>query len=300
MAQLAIKGHPTRGKEVIEILEMLGGENEYKLNGCNIECAYYKKNGVIHNTSPVGFNNIKLLTLEKFLEKFPYKVGDKVQHNGATSCGSIYIIEQMKWEDNQVKYVICDLYWKNCKCTVTSKDLQPYKEEDFGECIEKTIDICLFGKKETTDRKYNVEEYLKVWKETDKGLEVVVNDRFELKEYNGKFYIIKKQQQYPKTYEECCRVLGIIDRENGYCGYKLELLGAFQELLICRDAYWKIAGDWKPDYMYCDLYCIGYDGNVITWKMQGGCRLLAFPTEEMRDTFYENFKELIELVKELL
>jgi hypothetical protein len=52
--------------------------------------------------------------------------------------------------------------------------------------------------------------------------------------------------------------------------------------------------------MYCDLYCIGYDGNVITWKMQGGCRLLVFPTSEMRDAFYENFKELIEECKELL
>lgn len=29
MANLAIKGHATRGKEVIEILEMLGGENGY-------------------------------------------------------------------------------------------------------------------------------------------------------------------------------------------------------------------------------------------------------------------------------
>ena len=28
--------------------------------------------------------------------------------------------------------------------------------------------------------------------------------------------------------------------------------------------------------------------------------ILTFPTEEMRDTFYENFKELIEQCKELL
>lgn len=28
MANLAIRGHATRGKEVIEILEMLGGENK--------------------------------------------------------------------------------------------------------------------------------------------------------------------------------------------------------------------------------------------------------------------------------
>lgn len=30
---LAIKGHPTRGKEVIEILEMLGGKNKFNFKG---------------------------------------------------------------------------------------------------------------------------------------------------------------------------------------------------------------------------------------------------------------------------
>ena len=33
MKTLVIKGHPTRGKEVIETLEMLGGKNEGGLNG---------------------------------------------------------------------------------------------------------------------------------------------------------------------------------------------------------------------------------------------------------------------------
>ena len=31
-----------------------------------------------------------------------------------------------------------------------------------------------------------------------------------------------------------------------------------------------------------------------------GSRILAFPTQEMRDAFYENFKDLIEQCKELL
>lgn len=33
MANLAIKGHATRGSEVIELLEMLGGINKYKHKG---------------------------------------------------------------------------------------------------------------------------------------------------------------------------------------------------------------------------------------------------------------------------
>ena len=36
MANLAIKGHATRGKEVIGILEMLGGKNSYDATGLDI------------------------------------------------------------------------------------------------------------------------------------------------------------------------------------------------------------------------------------------------------------------------
>lgn len=110
--------------------------------------------------------------------------------------------------------------------------------------------------------------------------------------WNEETKTLEELYHYPKTLYECCAILGLT--ELGIIGgYRRGLLTQFRNLLICRDAYWKIAGNWKPDIMYGDLYCIGYDGNVITWKMQGGCRLLVFPTEEMRDAFLENFKELI-------
>ena len=141
MGNLAIKGHETRGEEVIKILEMFGGKTSYE---CSYKDGYdssyfffinadenFSIDGLAYNSEEL--KNYYIFTLEEFLEKFPYTVGDKVQHNGATSCGSVYVIEQIKWEDNQVKYVICDLYWKNCKCTVISKDLQPYKEEIIEE-----------------------------------------------------------------------------------------------------------------------------------------------------------------------
>ena len=48
---LAIKGHSTRGKEVIEVLEMLGGKNFYNWSGFG-GYAYYVGVGII---SVVGF-----------------------------------------------------------------------------------------------------------------------------------------------------------------------------------------------------------------------------------------------------
>ena len=122
----------------------------------------------------------------------------------------------------------------------------------------------------------------------------------------------KKKKEYPKTYEECAKVL--LDRasvRNDF-GYKGELLVALQKLLVCRDAYWKIAGEemglgkdlsWVPDWMCLDpLYVILYQYHAICRaEVNGGTScILAFPTEEMRDAFKENFDPDIEICKELL
>lgn len=171
-------------------------------------------------------------------------------------------------------------------------------------------------KEETMNRKYNVEEYLKVWEETEKGLEVVVNDNFELKEDNGKFYIIKKQSQYPKTYGECHKLM--VEWKEYDCNPNSELILCespihdFCKIIVARNIYWKIAGEqmglgkpWKPDYTNPDinLYVIINIHNRLE-KVKYGygfqyC-ILTFPTAEMRDTFFENFKDLIETCKELL
>ena len=113
------------------------------------------------------------------------------------------------------------------------------------------------------------------------------------------------KEQYPQTYKECCDVLGIGTMDNDAKGYKHFLIIQFQELIIARDAYWKIAGGWEPNWNdpTNTYYTITVKCNEIC-KSQGHRHntLLAFPTEEMRDAFYENknFKRLIEDCKELL
>lgn len=133
--------------------------------------------------------------------------------------------------------------------------------------------------------------------------ELVLGDDFEIKVENDKTFVVRKQPQYPKTYEECCKILGLEDSIiEGCLGYEYKLLNAFQKLLLCRDAYWKIAGDWKPNFSNDDknfmIAC--YYGKIYTTLVTNYNRVLVFPTEEMRDAFYENFKELIEECKELL
>ena len=147
--------------------------------------------------------------------------------------------------------------------------------------------------------------------------ELVLGDEFEVKVENGKTFVVRKQPPYPKTFENCLKILGYniahtIPMNHGHNG---SLMMKFQRLLICRDAYWKIAGNeiglgkpWEPDYNEESYeqgspikYVIYYTGTHITKEQK--CTpsyILAFPTPEMRDAFYENFKDLIEECKELL
>ena len=127
-----------------------------------------------------------------------------------------------------------------------------------------------------------------------------------------KIVLEKKKKEYPKTYEECCKVIDYALEGETIIGYKASLLRSLQKLLICRDAYWKIAGEemglgkpWEPDWdddEWPDMYYISWSGKYLDKEKGYPCcnMILIFPTEEMRDAFYENFKELIEQCKELL
>lgn len=139
--------------------------------------------------------------------------------------------------------------------------------------------------------------------------ELDLQGKFEVVLREGKYYVERIKPQYPKTYEECfnicfgnkhhiVQVVGLDD-----LGDNKELFESFIKLKICRDAYWKIAGDWKPNWkdFSTQKYSISVDkDDIILSQRVTGSRIFVFPTAEMRDAFYENFKDLIEKCKELL
>ena len=138
-----------------------------------------------------------------------------------------------------------------------------------------------------------------------------------------KITLEKKEKMYPKTYGECCEILGVdphnfLTITNCYEGevettdYEKSLSSKFVSLWglrICRDAYWKIAGEemglgkpWEydcnsEDFTPAIIYRSGFVQKV---EIQYRNAILTFPTDEMRDAFYENFNELIGRCKELL
>ncbi len=293
--KLAIKGHPTRGKEVIEILKMMGGENFNNYDG-KMEPLYFliDIDNIIKYGSNFNDNFLAYFTLEEFLEKYPFKVGDKVTLDNKL-CSIIW----MCWECNKIYYVVQGtdpMFTKK----VTANELKPYKETNMNE--------------------NKFPSFEPMFKMNDE-LEYKIPDGYEITEVSKDTVFIKPiKPQYPKTYKKCCSIVGGIapERHLQYDttpSYKFEedlrdSLESLRKLLICCKAYWKIAGEqmglgksWEPDWSTENeiKYVIEVYRNNVRKNSQGYSNtLLSFPTKEMRDAFYENFKDMIEQCKKLL
>jgi hypothetical protein len=314
MAELAIAGHETRGKEVIDILEMLGGKihrDRFYSNNANNICSWYyiDKDGYIEHAHQTSFNDITnsmgttFFTLEGFLEKYPYKVGDKALINYDMK-ENVYTIKSMVWNTffKCVTYRLetIDFYGIVDYHDCFADDMKRYLEQK-EEIMEVNIDITLapdLKGKDYSGRKF--------------GYKIPNGYEFECVRENE--IILKPiKTQYPKTYCECCDVLqvGFIYDLKDLTKDEAKLMDYFIGLKRCRDAYWKVYGEemglgkpWKPEnptkYYIFTIENNGSDiiKNAITDKWRN--RFLVFPTEEMRDVFYENFRYLIDGCKELL
>ena len=370
--KLAIKGHLTRGKEVIELLEMMGGSNFHKYVGNNDETLYYidDRNNIDYDWTLWDNNRYTIFTLEKFLEKYPFKVGDKVflYDNITEGC-----VTGMEWDEDKgtVKYCVYTSaeYWCDVKellkwnKALTNKETDDIKSGNSKR--ERTHEDVIFDsiiwhlRNSVNNGKQNLsggecEDYFRevVKKNNENKMKNVLAELLdhikttpteelerefeEIKEWSNvgptveEFRTfcecVNKKPVYPKTYAECCEKLGIeedlrfvyedIDGNhiNSACisNYRirgLELYRNLEKLKICRDAYWKIAGEqmglgkpWEPDWNEeTDKFTISNKCNKIylnntAWYAE----VLSFPTAEIRDAFYENFKDLIEKCKELL
>ena len=216
------------------------------------------------------------------MSELKYKVGDKV----TLTNGDIMTVDQI---NDKFKWYLMREDPLNCYTDEMIEGL--VKEET------KPIDFTI----KATDTKGKVE--------------VVIPDGYSYVIENDKLYFIteKKDVTYPKTYEECCKVLGVSEFEYNHTGtkmwYRHKLMATLDNLMLCRDAYWKIAGEemglgkpWKPDWNDTSIkYCLERDFDAIDKNVSNHKgHTFTFPTEEMRDAFKENFDPDIEICKEFL
>ena len=234
--------------------------------------------------------NSKTKSLEKLIAP-KFKVGDKIRHKTANID---YVLEISRVYDDSYGIVGCG--WMVSMEYQNEYELVPNKINKDME--EKKINQMSLANCDLDE------------------VEIVLGDRFELKIIDGKYYAVRKKPIYPTTYADCCDILGFKNRNknvqqflNSCDLYDFELMTKLSMLKVCRDTYWKLAGEqmglgkpWEPDWNESKpKYTIAVIENKLVkhYALTQHC-ILAFPTEEMRDAFYENFKEIIEQCKELL
>lgn len=294
--KLAIKGHSTRGEEVIKLLEMMGGKNTEGYIGVDCDEIYTIEDGYIIQS--YDWNDCLVFTLEEFLEKYPFKIGDKV-----TNGFDFYTIKSMGWSED-CETMIYD--FEDSVIVLAAEDMKLVNEDKTIDNSTEASQFMQLGK--TVAVCFNTANY-------ENEVELQLGD-YEIVVRDGKTYAVLKKPAYPKTYEECCKVLRISPEfliKYSVDGSDTErdapLIRKFIKLKRCRDVYWKIAGEemglgkpWEPDWNKSKpKYTIVFIENELVKRFAlTQSYILAFPTEEMRDAFYENFKNLIEGCKELL
>lgn len=178
--------------------------------------------------------------------------------------------------------------------------LQPHKEEPMENkpnLLQRLKEYFDNTPRDVLEKEWNELSYLnEIGPTIDQYLECV------------KKYRLPK---YPKTYEECCKMLGYSGNYNMILTTDVDnkLFNALYRLKVCRDAYWKIAGEqmglgkpWEYDMSKDEFsYAISYQyGDIQKNEVRYKNHFLSFPTEEMRDAFKENFDGDIDICKEFL
>lgn len=289
MNKIAIQGHPTRGKEVIQILESLGGKNINKFIGTFKSFYFIDDKNEINDDLKENFPpNYKFYTLEEFEEEFPFKIGDKV----ITTLGHIGTIINI--EDN--KY---EVFFKIDSALVNPKRLKPYKEMKEERNITLTLDKAKEWYKkggelrEVALQAYSKEELTKVelpktWEEFCENYPKCSEEAF----FNQGSFIY---QQNTKNFRH-------VDIDKNVCPSKksAEAHLALIQLEQLRDCYRQ--GD-IPDFNDDNTkkYCIVKIKNDICVKTTyNTSSFLTFTKKEVAEEFLVNFEPLIKIAEDYI
>lgn len=250
--------------------------------------------------------------------KLTYKVGDRVRvkslewYNQNKNKSGVVFLSGLNFTEEMAVYcgkvVTIDGCLYGNRYFIVGCGFYTWNDEMFDGLAEEEIVLKGCTQGETpgmgTVRVVKVDKTVVALPENVNKSELVVDKDCKIVTENNKMFLVRKKPDLPKTYDECCNILGAyqqfvfkgIDEWEAVEHTKLIMLRR------CRNAYWKLANDWKPDWIAkMDKY------TITTWKGRISLdigthhnQFLVFPTKKMRDEFYSNFKSLIEECKEFL
>jgi hypothetical protein len=265
--KIAIQGHPTRGNEVIQIFESLGGKNVQGLTGI-YKTFYYidDKNKITDDHKRNVPSTYKLYTLEEFEKEFPFKIGDTVINDK----GDEGFITGLITMNNKILYSV--KYNYNQFGVVSSNLLKLKKKEMNTRNITLTLDKA------------------KEW----------YNNGGELREIALQAFTEQELNPLPKSWKEYVNRYGVPNLKyifSSSCPNKYIALWKLEQL---RDCYRQ---GWKPDWN--DLvgikYCIAIESDKLRVRTHGYLNeFLSFQSVEIAREFLKNFESLIKEAEDLI
>ena len=283
--KIAIQGHPFRGKEVIQILESLGGIDTDTLKGTYTTFYYIDDKNEICDDHKENFPpTYKLYTLNEFEKEFPFKIGDIVLIKGVNKP---YEVIALEWYMNKLCYKLDnELHYAPGTLTTYEK----MKEK-------RNITLTL--------------EKAREWYKKGGELKEIALQAFSEKELNP----------LPRSWEEFCEkypvkkgecileskdVITVVPCDCSNRIYKNWFLSkksveahlAMIQLEQLRNCWWN---DWEPKYDCGTKYIIKWDKDDLIVATSGRIRaFLIFPTREIAEEFLKCFRDLIEKAGDLI
>lgn len=296
MKRIAIRGHKSEGAKIIDLLKSLGGRHETKWCGDREDLYYFinKYDTIDVCTEPSYVKDIEftLYTLEEIEKLFPYRVGDKVMYKTSFSFLED-TIHELYSDGEKIQYFLKS----NGGKLVSSDDLH-YRCSPLSIISSGDMGTMRISDGSAENRKIIFQP------DSPEKTELVLGDGFEIVNEDGKILIVKKKGPlYPKDFNKCYNILypeRMSDEEIQSNTIYQKALNALNRLIVCRNAYWKLDGNWRPDWENNSQkkYTIAlYQDEISKTSGANVNRIFSFSTQEICNAFYENFKDLFEEYK---
>ena len=280
--KIAIKGHISRGKEVARILESLGGKNIANHSFRYRDLWYHLDSDNFIICSALIPSEYKKFSLEEFEKEFPFKIGNVVLLKGLDKPYEIVALELYM---NRLCYKLDNGLHYDPNTLTTYKEMK--KERNITLTLEKA----------------------KEWYKKGGELKEVALQAFTEKELNS----------LPKSWEEFCENYPVRKGESWIGGQ-----GIINICAACYDGVDRRYKNWIPSKKSAEAYIamiqleqlrdcynnscndisriaiINNNGNIELYVDPPFNCFLTFKNHLLAREFFSNFKEIIEIAKELI